>query len=169
MDTTKRWVRSLLIVAIVVVVVAGDQASKIAVRADLKVGEVHRVVGDVLIFVRAENNGAFLSLGSGWSQPARRIVFGGFTAFVTVLLLVYLLRSRRMTTVQTIALAAVAGGGVSNIVDRLTRDGLVTDFLNLGIGSFRVTGIFNLADFFILSGVIAYLIANIAPSGKQGH
>jgi signal peptidase II len=37
-------------------------------------------------------------------------------------------------------------------MDRLTRHGYVTDFLNLGVGPLR-TGIFNVADFVLLVGL----------------
>jgi signal peptidase II len=45
----------------------------------------------------------------------------------------------------------VVGGGISNLVDRLLYDDGVIDFLSIGVGSFR-TGIFNLADVYILVG-----------------
>jgi signal peptidase II len=44
-------------------------------------------------------------------------------------------------------------GGASNLIDRLIYDGYVLDFLNVGVGSVR-TGIFNVADAFIMAGVI---------------
>jgi signal peptidase II len=40
---------------------------------------------------------------------------------------------------------------MSNLVDRLLFEGGVIDFLSIGIGGFR-TGIFNLADVYILVG-----------------
>jgi len=62
-----------------------------------------------------------------------------------------------------IALGLVAGGGISNLIDRLFYDGRVTDFLNIGIGSFR-TGIFNLADMAILAGALLLILSRYAPS-----
>jgi signal peptidase II len=56
----------------------------------------------------------------------------------------------------------VAGGGISNLIDRLFYDGRVTDFLNIGIGSFR-TGIFNLADMAILAGALLLILSRYAP------
>jgi signal peptidase II len=53
----------------------------------------------------------------------------------------------------------VIGGGISNLLDRLIQDGGVTDFLSVGFGEFR-TGIFNLADVYILLGsfILGYYI-----------
>ena len=53
---------------------------------------------------------------------------------------------------QTVALSAIFGGGLSNILDRILNNGLVVDFMNMGIGSVR-TGIFNIADVAIMSGL----------------
>ena len=51
----------------------------------------------------------------------------------------------------------VWAGGMSNLIDRIGRDGLVTDFIFIRIGPFQ-TGIFNLADMIIMIGaaVVAY-------------
>ncbi len=48
-------------------------------------------------------------------------------------------------------MAFITGGGLSNLLDRLIGDGGVTDFMIVGTGYLQ-TGIFNLADVFILSG-----------------
>jgi len=42
-------------------------------------------------------------------------------------------------------------GGIGNLIDRLFHNGLVIDFLNVGIGPIR-TGIFNVADMAIMAG-----------------
>jgi signal peptidase II len=46
----------------------------------------------------------------------------------------------------------VIGGGASNLIDRVVRDGRVVDFLQIGIGDLR-TGIFNVADAAIVLGL----------------
>ena len=46
----------------------------------------------------------------------------------------------------------IAGGGISNWMDRARNGGSVVDFMNLGIGPVR-TGIFNVADLAILVGI----------------
>jgi len=71
--------------------------------------------------------------------------------------------ARRLSTTRFVALALVAGGGLSNLIDRLVYDGRVTDFLNVGIGSLR-TGIFNLADTAILAGALLLIFKGNAPS-----
>jgi len=62
-----------------------------------------------------------------------------------------------------VALALLAGGGTSNLLDRLLYDGRVTDFLNVGIGSLR-TGIFNLADMAIMAGALLLVLKKRASA-----
>ena len=45
-------------------------------------------------------------------------------------------------------------GGIGNLIDCVTNNGLVTDFLNIGIGPVR-TGIFNVTDMAVTCGAIA--------------
>ena len=59
--------------------------------------------------------------------------------------------SRGRMTSAALGLALVVAGGVSNLADRVAH-GAVVDFLNVGLGSLR-TGIFNVADMAIMTGV----------------
>ena len=61
---------------------------------------------------------------------------------------------RWMYTAQFIVLLFLLAGGIGNLIDRVTNDGLVTDFVSLGIGPLR-TGIFNVADVFVLFSALA--------------
>lgn len=42
-------------------------------------------------------------------------------------------------------------GGIANLIDRVTRDGHVVDYLVLNLGPLH-TGVFNLADIAIMAG-----------------
>ena len=53
-----------------------------------------------------------------------------------------------------VALALILAGGIGNLIDRISNNGLVTDFINVGIGPLR-TGVFNVADMAVLFGVLA--------------
>jgi signal peptidase II len=52
-----------------------------------------------------------------------------------------------------LAFSLVLGGGLSNLLDRITYGGYVVDFIKLGIGPLQ-TGIFNAADVAITIGVL---------------
>ena len=139
-----------------------DQVSKSAARAMLASGVTESLFADSVRLQLVENPGSFLSLGASLPEHLR---FTLFTAAVAVLLigLVYAsLFARRLRPARIIALGLVAGGGISNLIDRLFYDGRVTDFLNVGIGSLR-TGIFNLADMAILAGALLLIFTRSAP------
>jgi signal peptidase II len=140
-----------------------DQVSKSAARALLASGIAESYLGDALRLQLVENPGSFLSLGASLPEQLR---FALFTAAVAVLLLGLVgasLFASRLGPWRFTALALVAGGGISNLIDRLMNDGRVTDFLNVGIGSLR-TGIFNVADMAIVAGALLLILKRAAPA-----
>jgi signal peptidase II len=52
------------------------------------------------------------------------------------------------------------------VIDRIVRFGAVTDFIFVNCGPLR-TGIFNLADVFVTTGVAALLIAGMLKPGES--
>jgi len=61
-------------------------------------------------------------------------------------------------------LALFVAGGVSNWVDRVLH-GSVIDFINVGVGPLR-TGVFNVADVAILTGVGIVLISEFTRTSR---
>jgi signal peptidase II len=156
----RRWTRVALVLATIVLCVGCDQASKAVVRDRLPRTAVLASPGDVVRLQYAENPGAFLGLGDSLPPPWRSLVFTGGIAAFSIGLLVHLLFFSRASRVGLASLALVCGGGVGNLIDRLTHGGYVTDFLNVGIGSVR-TGIFNVADLAITAGVLSLLLVGL--------
>ncbi|MEO1271859.1 MAG: signal peptidase II, partial [Myxococcota bacterium] len=120
-------------------------------------------LGDTFRLQYAENKGAMLSLGASLPEEAR---FWVFQVGIGLLLLVALgaaLMWRQLNGVAIVGVALMVGGGVSNLMDRILYDGVVVDFMNLGVGGLR-TGIFNVADIAIMVG--AALIALQAFSAE---
>jgi signal peptidase II len=154
--------RFLVVMVTLCCCVGCDQVSKSAARALLASGVTESLFADSLRLQLVQNPGAFLSLGGSLPEQMR---FTLFTAAATVLLIGLVcvaLFARRLKPARFIPLALVAGGGISNLIDRLIFDGRVTDFLNVGIGSFR-TGIFNVADMAILAGALLLILRRYAP------
>jgi signal peptidase II len=109
-----------------------------------------------------ENPGAFLSLGGTLSPEVRFWVLNIAVSVFLLVLLYSVLTNRAMTFFNTLCLSLVLGGGVSNLIDRFFRhNGQVIDFMNMGVGSLR-TGVFNVADVFIMFGIIAYALTTLA-------
>ena len=134
-----------------------DQVSKSAARSLLHSGVTESLLSDSLRLQLTQNPGSFLSLGASLPEQLRFSLFTAAVAVILAGLVCVALFARRLSTARFVALALVAGGGVSNLIDRLLYDGRVTDFLNVGIGSLR-TGIFNLADTAILAGALLYVL-----------
>lgn len=141
-----------------------DQVSKSAARSMLHSGVTESLFADSLRLQLTENPGSFLSLGASLPEQLRFTLFTAAVAVILVGLVCGALFARRLSTARFVALALLAGGGISNLIDRLINDGRVTDFLNVGIGTLR-TGIFNLADMAILAGALLLVLrTHSAPS-----
>jgi signal peptidase II len=64
----------------------------------------------------------------------------------------YALFSKKLDLFQVGSYSLIASGGFSNWIDRARFDGVVVDFMNMGLGPVR-TGVFNVADIAILVGI----------------
>jgi signal peptidase II len=148
--------RLVLVVAIILFSVGCDQATKQMAISGLKGEPMISYLGDTVRLLYAENPGAFLGMGGGWGESARGIVFIFGTIVLLSVLTVWMVRGAHPQWV-VVSGALLVGGGVGNLVDRIIRDGRVVDFMNVGIGSLR-TGIFNVADIWIIGGVIALAV-----------
>jgi len=133
-----------------------DQMSKSAARSLLASGNAQSYFGDSLRLQLVENPGSFLSLGASLPAHFRFALFTAAVAALLIGLVAASLFARRLQPWRVVALALVAGGGISNLIDRLLYQGRVTDFLNVGIGGVR-TGIFNVADMAIMAGALLLL------------
>jgi signal peptidase II len=147
-------IRVGLVAVLILACVGCDQISKELIRNHIAVGETQSFLGDTFRLTHAENPGAFLSMGASLSPTVRAAVFQVGVALLVLALLWYAVFARHSDAWKTAGFALLAASGLGNLIDRLTQDGSVTDFLNLGIGSVR-TGIFNVAD---VVGVIGFAV-----------
>lgn len=134
-------------------VLAADLTSKAAARSGLGPGEAVQVVGDLVRLRLGSNSGIAFGLltdGSG------ALVW--LTALVAVALVVWLVASVRdgFDWRRTLPLGLIIGGAFGNVLDR-APDGLVTDFIDVGIGAARWPS-FNAADSAIVVGVLGLII-----------
>jgi signal peptidase II len=130
-------------------VVAADQAGKAWAHASLAAGRETTVVAGWLWFRLLRNTGATLGLLTGHSE-----LIGSLSLLIVALLAVLAIRASAGGMAGVIAMGAVIGGALSNLIDRL-RLGGVTDFIEV---RFWPTD-FNLADLAIRLGVLAFLLS----------
>jgi len=149
---------TIFFASILVACVGCDHASKQAAVSLLADSAGLELWGGMLRFELASNPGAFLSLGAGLSEGLRSFFLLGLVPLLIVLVCLGFVRSAGSSRAQLAALAILAGGGFGNWLDRALHGGAVTDFVSVGIGSLR-TGIFNLADLAVLTGIL-WLLAS---------
>jgi signal peptidase II len=149
---------------LILAVIAVDQWTKTLARTHLSPFP-RTYAGGLLSLLHTENEGAFLSLGSSLPHTTRTLIFTGAVS-VAVLLALGMLILDRVHGVDAIAVALIAAGGIGNLIDRIWRDGRVTDFLYLAAGPLH-TGVFNVADMAITGAVIWLLLSSFVPKKQQ--
>ncbi|SRR5258708_18755621 len=154
--------------AIVTTTLALDQWTKQLARAVLSVSAPRELAGGVITLLYAENSGAFLSLGSALPGIARTAIFTGAVAIALIVAAYVLLTGRVSRPSDAYALAFLIGGGIGNVIDRIARDGRVTDFIYLSAGPLH-TGVFNVADMAITGAVLWLALTSIGKSGSTPH
>jgi signal peptidase II len=157
-----------LVVAITLLSCVGcDQATKAVAKEYLPRNQVMSFAHDTVRLQYAENTGAFLSIGSTLPEKARTILFTVGIGAIVFGILGYLLFVTAVPRPTVIALSLIAGGGLSNLIDRFAYDGHVVDFLNIGLGGLR-TGIFNAADVAIMVGGLYFVLRNLRHERSFG-
>lgn len=152
--------KSLILLTVVGSTLFIDQVSKYVARYYLENDSMFSYLFDTVRFVYTENAGAFLGLGDSLSPFVRTLLFSVIASSVILGLAVWVLRSKTVNFLTIIACGLIIGGGGGNVMDRLLNEGAVMDFINMGVGSFR-TGVFNVADMAVLSGIGALLFAKL--------
>ncbi len=140
-------------VVLIPLLLVADQMSKLWALAHLDPAPRHFLPGLYLTLVH--NTGVAFGLFKG--NP---LLLGVFSLVVGFLLLLYLARARN-DTLTTLALSLITAGALGNAIDRLGR-GWVVDFLDIGPGLWPV---FNLADSFVVIGVLLLLLPWGKPRG----
>jgi len=154
-------VKKILLVSLSVFCLVGcDYTSKKIAKDSLKDISVHSYLGGNLKFVYVENPGGMLSFGSDLPVKSRLIIFQLLVSLLLVSLFVYTILMQRIKKWSLIALILILSGGIGNLLDRITNEGRVVDFMMMGIYSFR-TGIFNIADVYITFGVLVLILSEI--------
>lgn len=144
----KNKVRNILI--LLAIVVGSDQISKYIIRRNIDYNHQINVIDNFITLTKAENTGAFLSLGDNLPRAAYTVLMIIIPLIALLIALNYLFRNTSLSKILIIGLCLIIGGGLGNIIDRIIY-GSVTDFLYFNFGVFH-TGIVNLADIALTTG-----------------
>jgi signal peptidase II len=146
--------------AVAALIAVADQASKYAISASLRPGEMREITG-FFNLVLAYNRGAafsFLSDAGGW----QRVLFIGISA-VAVGVIVTLLAKHPGERLFCAGLALILGGALGNLWDRVAL-GHVLDFLDFHAFGWHFWA-FNVADSSITVGAALLIVDGLLSAG----
>ena len=145
--------RSIFIIVTIILTIALDQISKIIVRAQVVAGSQTEIFGELLSLHNVENSGAFLGMGSDLNPTLKLILLLILPVVVLGFVLRYVFKDKNLDNWSLFAFASIIGGGIANVYDRFAY-GSVTDFLHMKLTDTLRTGIFNMADLSVTTGMI---------------
>ncbi|RWX46749.1 signal peptidase II Aspartic peptidase, MEROPS family A08 [Candidatus Electrothrix aarhusensis] len=151
---------------IMVLVVVGDQLSKLWILENFALYESTVVIPGFFNLTFLRNSGAAFGMLSDMPLLWRQIFFISIAVVALVALIVMQRKMGRENIWYTLALSFIGGGAVGNVIDRV-RDGSVVDFLDVYIGKYHWPA-FNVADSGICVGVTIFLLLQVFEGdGKQ--
>ena len=151
----KRIIFEVVSACLILLFIALDQISKHYFATNLEYGEDVPIIEGFFYFTYVQNKGAawsFLSDAS-WGQTFFKILTSvSLFAFAYF----YYYSSKKQYKWLKIALAFAIGGTIGNFIDRLINNAVI-DFIGFTFGTYNFP-IFNLADSFLVVGVIMIFI-----------
>ncbi|MGY8920126.1 MAG: signal peptidase II [Flavobacteriales bacterium] len=158
--------RNLHIISLVILNITLDQLSKFWIRGNVTPYRDISVISDYFIITNVENSGAFLGLGSEFPPIIKNILLLALPVVVLISVLAYVFKDKSIDKLSLIGFSSIIGGGIGNIYDRFLY-GSVTDFLFIDLGSIFKTGIFNIADLSVTTGMILILWASFKNKKQE--
>ncbi|MCX8211930.1 MAG: signal peptidase II [Lewinella sp.] len=153
---TKTNNRIAIVAGAILVTVSLDQWTKALAIEHLQGQQPTYYLDKMFSLTFAKNTGAFLSLGENLGPVMKPILLNALPALLLVGLLYFIFKEKNLNRWQTMALALIVAGGLSNIIDRLLY-GHVVDMLHIQLTDSLQTGIFNIADMAIMAGMFIML------------
>ena len=158
--------RTSFIIILIIGNIVADQISKVLVRSKVVSGSQSEIIGDYFTLHNVENTGAFLGMGSDLNPTVKIIVLLILPIVVLALVLIHILRDKTLDKLSLIGFACIIGGGIANVFDRIMY-GSVTDFLHIDLGGVFRTGIFNIADLSVTTGMLLILLGSFLHRKKK--
>lgn len=140
-----------------------DFLSKNKIISIFKDGIVEKIyVNEYLDFILVFNTGISYGLFSGGGDFQKWILIS-----LSILIIIFLLSLIRneSTILSKLSISFIIGGALGNVLDRFTY-GAVVDFISLHAKGFSWY-IFNIADMFIVLGVILFILSQFILSKKN--
>lgn len=169
---TKHMSRSLTFLLSAFLIIA-DQISKLLIVNNIPVNSIgYRFWNDFLWIVHVKNLGIAFSMGDSVPNIVRIILFIIIPLIVMAGLVVYILKTDSVSTLQRWLMAGILGGGIGNLIDRIFRPDGVVDFVSVkfyGLFGMERFPVFNVADSSIVVFGILILITFILEGTKKNE
>ena len=128
-----------------------DIVIKLIVKYNMKLYESIKIIDKFFYITYVRNTGAAWSILSG-----KQIFLILFSIIVIVGIIIYLIKKKEYTRLETISYSLVLSGAVGNLIDRILY-GYVIDYLNFYIFNYNFP-VFNIADTCIVIGIMLLFI-----------
>lgn len=136
-------------------IVGLDAVTKYVVQQSLVLYHPVPVLGDFFRLTYIYNPGAAFGLHLG---SYSRYIFLALTIVAVVVLFLWYRSTPADDRLRLVAIAAVTGGAIGNLVDRIRSHRGVVDFLDVGVGAVRWP-VFNVADIAVTTGAVLLAIS----------
>ena len=140
-----------MITIFVIITFIMDMLSKIAVVKYINLGESIEIINKFLYLTNVRNTGAAWSL---FDNSRYFVLF--ISAIIIGVLIGYIIKDKPQSKMEKTAYGFILGGAIGNFANRVLY-GYVIDFIDIKIFNYDYP-IFNLADTFIVIGVILFII-----------
>ena len=151
---------SLSEIVLFVILTVIDQFSKSLVMMYIPYHESIRIIEGFFYLGHTHNTGIAWSAFSGSNY-----VFAVLASCVFLIIIWYLHHEKSLSRLERISIIMIASGALGNVIDRFVH-GYVIDFLDFYIFGYDYP-VFNLADSFIVVGVIIYLLYMLVFDRKK--
>lgn len=150
--------KKVYILAIILFIL--DQVSKALISTYLRLNESITIIKD-LFYIRYINN-----TGASFGMFKDSKIFLIILSILAIIIILRYMNSFKKTKLNTIGFGLVLGGILGNLSDRILY-GYVKDFLDFVIFNYNYP-VFNLADIFIVLGVIILIISILKGEDEHG-
>ena len=124
------------------------------------------IIKDYFQLIWVENKGAFLGMGSDMNPTLKLIFLLILPTVVLGYVIYYIVKTKDLDRTSLIAFCCIVGGGIANVFDRIVY-GQVTDFFFIKITETIKTGIFNVADLSVTTGMIMLVFTGVFNKTKK--
>lgn len=167
----KNFKSKILPFSLAILVIALDQITKTIIVKNIPVYTIGaQYFGDFLRIIHVRNTGVAFSMGAGWSNTIRAIMFRLIPLIVIGLVCGIYFRNNDFSKLQRWSIAGIVGGGLGNLIDRFFRPAGVVDFIDVkfyGLFGLERWPTFNVADSAVIVCGILLLISFIAMTIKD--